>query len=202
MRETRRRVLELLRRRGTLTVDEMATELHLTRTAAVSQLAGLASQGLAQRAGLRTGKRRPSALYTLTKDADRLFPQEYDTLAIDLIGELKRVDARKFQGMLRRVAARWVSRDLPAIRGLKGRARVDRATAFVAERGLLPSLERAGRGFVLHQYHCPLQRVGAVYPEVCVVMERWIQALYGAPLKRLSCTSLGDSHCSYAIGRA
>jgi DeoR family suf operon transcriptional repressor len=202
MRDTRRRVLELLRQRTALTVDEIAREIHVTRTAAVSHLGALLSQGLARRTGFRPGKRRPSTLYGLTKDADRLFSQEYDTLAIGIVSELKRSAAGKFQDILERVAGQWASPDLPSLKKLKGKARVERATALLAERGLMPAIERDKHGYVLRQYHCPIQRVGSVHPEVCVVMQRWIQALYGARVKRLGCTSLGDAYCSYAIGAA
>jgi predicted ArsR family transcriptional regulator len=202
MRDTRRRVLELLRQRTALTVDEIAREIHVTRTAAVSHLGALLSQGLAHQTGFRPGKRRPSTLYGLTDDADRLFAQEYDTLAIGIVSELKRSAPRKFQSILERVAGQWASADLPSMKNLKGKARVERATVLLAERGLMPAIEGNKHGYVLRQYHCPIQRVGSVHPEVCLVMQRWIQALYGARVKRLGCTSLGDSHCSYAIGGA
>jgi len=194
-------VLELLLQRVTLTVDEVARELRLTRTAVVTHLGALLSEGLAQRVGVRAGKRRPSALYSLTKDADRLFPQEYDKLAIGIIDELKRSNAGKLQAVLQRAAERWASRDLASLRNMEGSARVDRATALLSDRGLMPLIERAGRGYLLRQYHCPLQRVGSLHPEVCVIIKRSIQALFGKPVKRLGCMSLGNTHCAYAIGR-
>lgn len=201
MRETRRRVFELLRKHPTLTVAEVAAELGLTRTAAVNQLNSLLAEGLAERVGFRASKRRPSALYKLTTDADRLFPHEYDTLAIGILDELKRTEPRKYRVIIERMARRWATRDAAALKNAKGKARVNKAIAALSDRGLMPSLERSGRGYVLHQYHCPLQRVGAAHAEVCTIIERLIGGLFDAPIKRLGCTSLGDSHCSYAIGR-
>jgi predicted ArsR family transcriptional regulator len=201
MRETRRRVLETLRKHTALTVAELAHELGLTRTAAVNQLRSLQSEGMAERIGVRASKRRPSMLYKLTADADRLFPTEYDTLAIGVIDELKGLGGRKFRGVVERLARRWAARDGATMKNAKGAARVEKAVAILSDRGLMPALERAGRGHVLRHYHCPLQRVGATHPEVCVIIERWIGALFGAPIKRIGCTSLGDAHCAYAIGR-
>jgi len=201
MRETRRRILDLLRKHGALTVAELAQELGLTRTAAVSQLSSLLGEGLACRAGLRASGRRPSALYTLTKDADSLFPNEYDSLAIATIDELKRTGPRKIQGVVDRLARNWASRDLATLKNAKGTVRVEKATKALSDHGLTPSLERSGGGYLLHHYYCPLQRVGEVHPEVCVIIERWIGSLFGMPVRRLGCTNLGDPSCSYAIGR-
>ena len=201
MRDTRRRVLEALRKRNALTISELSSELGLTRTAAVNQLRSLQSEGMAERAGVRASKRRPSMLYKLTKDADQLFPNEYDTLAIGVIDELKGLGSRKFRGVIERLARRWAARDAATVKRAKGSARVQKAIAVLSDRGLMPTLERAGRGHILRHYHCPLQRVGATHPEVCVIIERWIGALFGAPIKRLGCTSLGDANCAYAIGR-
>lgn len=201
MRETRRRVIEMLRKHGTLTVAEIARDLGLTRTAAVNQLSSLLSEGMAQRVGVRPSSRRPSALYKLTKDADLLFPHEYDTLAIGIIDELKRADGRKFQGVVDRLGRRWASKGAATLNNAKGTTRVETTMATLSNRGLMPSLERSGRGYLLRQHHCPLQRVGAVHPEVCVIIERWIGALFGKPIRRLGCMSLGSPHCAYAIGR-
>ena len=200
MRPSRRRVLDALHARSALTIGDLARELALTRTAVNSHVTALLRDGLAARVGVRAGKRRPSALYGLTKKADRLFPRAYDLLAADILEELTKAGAGKSRAVLGRVSRRWVSRDLASVRGLGGRRRLDGAKAVLARQGFMPSLRRTSSGYVLQQGHCPLQRVGGTHPEVCDAVQKWIQALVGAPAKRTSCASQGDVRCTYAFG--
>ena len=66
------RILDLLRR-GPRTVDELARELDLTRTAVRAQLASLLRDGLAEQRGSRRGTSKPSHVYGVTSQAELLF---------------------------------------------------------------------------------------------------------------------------------
>jgi len=62
MRDSRRRVVDLLRLHGSLTIDELAEHMNITRNAVVNHLSLLEREGLVTRSGLRPGKRRPSGI--------------------------------------------------------------------------------------------------------------------------------------------
>ena len=73
MSDTRRRIVDLLRVRGSQSVEDLVAALGVTRTAVVSHLSALQADGVAARRGLRAGRRRPSVVYELTEAADRLY---------------------------------------------------------------------------------------------------------------------------------
>src|SRR5579859_3159534 len=75
---TRGRLVSLLRRE-TRTVDELAQILDLTDNAVRAHLATLERDGLVQQQGVRRtgGSGKPAYSYTLTADAERLFPKAY-----------------------------------------------------------------------------------------------------------------------------
>lgn len=199
MRESRRRAVDLLRIHGSLTIDELAAQMHSTRNAAANHLTALERQGMVARVGLRAGRRRPSVTYALTELANGLFPQGYDTLAIALLDELKSVREDLADTALRGIARRWIARDLPLLKAARGQERFKRAAGVMAKHGFMPKLRGTDDRYVLEQYNCPVKRVGTEYPATCASVARWIQALFGVRLKQTQCASQGSAFCAYAF---
>ncbi len=199
MQETRRSIVELLRVQGGQTVDDLARALKLTRTAVTSHLAGLQAEGFVARRGLRTGARRPSVLYALTPAADALFPKAYEDFAASLFEEIKREGDGTLKVLLRRLGERWIARDLPRVASLQGRDRLEQAKQILAERGFLPELDRAGKGYLLREHNCPVMRLALAHPEICEMVHHWLEALFGVPLVRVHCMRKGDPFSAYRI---
>src|ERR1700686_1013863 len=155
MHDRRRLALDALRIRGGLSINELARQLRLTRTASANHVARLLADGLVTPIGLRPGARRPSVIYGLTPRADSAFHQEYETFAVDLLDELARVGTPQLDRALRGVGGRWIARDEPAVHALRGSERLERAAKIMAARGFMPSLERTDRSQVLRVHNCP-----------------------------------------------
>ena len=199
MHETRERIVELLRLQGPTTVESLCIALGISRTAVKSHLTGLRAEGLVRRRGLRPGVRRPSNVYELTPEADRLFPKIYDDFAAALIDEIRRQRPDDLRAYLEHIADRWVARDLPRVSGLHGLERFERAKEVLGERGFMPVLVQMPDGYQLHEHNCPLMRLTADYPEVCNMVHRWLEALLGTELNRIRCLRLGDPFSAYRI---
>jgi predicted ArsR family transcriptional regulator len=197
MRDARRRIVDLLRVHGSLTVAELMQYMDVTRTAVVNHVGGLEREGLVMRSGVRPGKRRPSTTFTLTESANELFPQGYDSLAIALLDEIKRASPELAGRLTRRISQRWIDRDLPHIGSSSGRERLKRVVTILAKHGFMPKLHWSAHRFVLEQYNCPVKRAGAEHPEVCAMVARWIRALIGEPVQQVRCASADAGFCSY-----
>jgi len=201
MRDRPKNLLDVMRVRGGITVDELAGELQLTRTSVVNHLKLLMGEGLVKRGGLRPGSRRPSVIYTLTANADRIFPQLYEEFLTDILEELSSHRPANVKRIIAGVRKRWLTRDLSAVEGLRGEQRVRRALDVLSKRGFMPVLEGPPETRELKQYNCPLRRLCAGYPDVRDMITQWIRALFGVPLIRLGCSATGDTSCSYILGR-
>ena len=199
MRDSRRKVIDLLRIHGSLTADEIAGHMHARRNAAVHHLSALEREGLVARVGLRAGARRPSVTYALTETANGLFPQGYDTFAISLLDELKSVDEGLAETVIRKTGRRWIARDLPLLKAAAGQERFKRAIAVMVKHGFMPKLQRTNGTYTLLQYNCPVRRVGSEYPEVCANVTRWVQALLGVRVRQTQCASHGAAFCAYTV---
>jgi predicted ArsR family transcriptional regulator len=199
MHETRERIVELLRLHGSHTVESLCAALSLSRTAVKSHLTALRAEAMVRRRGLRPGTRRPSNVYELTPEADRLFPKMYDDFAAALIEEIRRQRPDELEAYLERIADRWIARDAARVEGLHGLERFERAKETLADRGFMPVLDQVPDGYQLHEHNCPLMKLTADYPEVCNMVHRWLEALFGTRLNRVRCLHLGDPFSAYTI---
>jgi predicted ArsR family transcriptional regulator len=199
MSDTRRHILERLRVRGPLTVQDLVLALHLTRTAVLNHLTTLQAQGFVRRQGLRRGTRRPSMLYEATPAADAMFPKDYDTFAADIVNALKRDGSGALARTLAAVGDAWITRDAPRVRRLRGRARLEEARKILAERGFMPTLATDNRGSVLREHNCPVVRLSREHAEVCDTVHRWLESLVGTPLTRVRCMRWGERFSEYRL---
>ncbi|HLW59692.1 MAG TPA: ArsR family transcriptional regulator [bacterium] len=199
MQETRRRIVERLRLKGSQTVKELAAAFHLTRTAVTIHLAALRGEHLVRREGLRAGIGRPSQVFELTPTADHLFPKAYDDFALSLLEEIGEQPG-DLPKLLRRITGRWIARDLPRVEGSTGRQRIERARDILAERGFLPTIERTPHGTQLREHNCPLMKLAEADPRVCEMIHQWLEALFAARLERVRCLRRGDPFSAYTIG--
>ncbi|HEV2037211.1 MAG TPA: hypothetical protein VGQ96_01290 [Candidatus Eremiobacteraceae bacterium] len=193
--------MELMRVRGGVSVEEAARELHLTRTTVVNRLKSLMGDGLVKRSGLRRGPRRPSIVYTLTADADRVFPELYEEFASDILHEMAGRRSPQTASVIRGVTNRWIARDTPAVQGLHGRQRVDRALDVLSKKGFMPALDGSGRSMTLQHFNCPLRRLCVDSIDVRNLIRRWIEALFGMPAHRSACICKGAPACRYLLGQ-
>ena len=97
MQETRRLILDILRRRAHATVDEIVDELQrrrgsITAVTVRHHLMRLQEDGLITSPELkrRSSPGRPQYIYALTEKAKELFPNNYQRLASSLLVELQK----------------------------------------------------------------------------------------------------------------
>jgi len=194
-------MVDLMRVRNGVTVEEVARELGLTRTTVANHLKSLMSEGIVTRRGLRRGPRRPSVLYALTADADRVFPQLYEEFAGEILEEIAHARVPQIKRVLRGIENRWIARDIAELKGLRGKRRFDRALEVLSKRGFMPTMERSARATTLREFNCPLSHLCVGFPEVRSMILGWTQALFGVRAHRTACIGSGDPSCSYSLGR-
>ena len=82
---TRQQILQLLRRHGQMTALELSQELNIGAVGVRQHLALLERDGLVEVSGVRRSVGRPSHLYTLTSEAERHFPKQYEQFALEVL---------------------------------------------------------------------------------------------------------------------
>ncbi len=205
MQQTRRDILEILRRRGQSTVGDLVEELtrrrgKITSVTVRHHLGRLQEEGLVANAELRrkNSPGRPQHIYSLTDRADAYFPNNYQRLVSSMLAEMRRqLPDDGVNVILEGVAQQWAEEstvaDLPVQR------RMDAVVEYLSTQGYEASWESAPEGFILHTSNCPYHLVAEGNLALCEMDMRLVASLVGAVPRRLTRMKMGDDTCSYLI---
>lgn len=180
---TRGQIVSMLR--GTAcTVEELATELELTDNAVRAHLATLERDGLVEQKGVRRSVRKPHYIYSLTAEAEHLFPKAYDALLNQLIIILKgRLPQDVLEEVLREVGSSLATSHSSGREGEDFESRVQNATKVLEGLGGAPRVEQDEDRVLIKSSSCPLGAVVAEHPEVCQLAEALVTQLIGRNVK-------------------
>ncbi|GGO19827.1 helix-turn-helix transcriptional regulator [Deinococcus humi] len=199
---TKVRLLELVKRHGPQTAQDLAARLEVSVPAARRHLGDLQEQGLLLSRTERPGGRgRPQHVFSLTERGEAAFPRTYSGLCVDvlrhvegLFGDgavLKVLDARNVE-----IAAR-LQNDLPNHLPLEDRIR--RLAVLLTDMGFDPVLEKDGADWCLTQRNCPNLTVARQYSQLCDSELRLYAELLGTRVVRESRIACGQAACRYRI---
>jgi predicted ArsR family transcriptional regulator len=196
---TRGRIVAALKRTPK-TATELSTELGLTANAVRQHLARLERDGLVAEAKARRGRTKPSQLFSLTHDGDRLFPQRYDVLLNAVLDEVRREGgADAVATIFRNIGERSARRHAHRFEGKDAGQRVEEVAKILGEHGVLADVERLPEGFVLREHNCPFKETAVSHPQVCTVVHTLMEeSLSAKPLQRTS-IARGDDTCEFLV---
>lgn len=199
MQSTRQEILEILKEERQATVEDLAQRLELTPMTIRHHLNVLQAQGLVAATTVRRSQKvgRPRLVYTLTEEADDLFPQSYGDLAVHLVTEIKEtVGPEETEAVFRRIAER-ISQDAPlAHPGQPFEERLDQVTDFLERQGFIMRWEKTDDGYILANINCPYRQVTREHPEVCAMDAVLLERLLGVEPEPLDSLREGDPVCS------
>src|SRR5215212_9825912 len=153
--ETRRQILELLKRRGEADTESIATALEITPSGARQHLTALANDGLVTFRADRTGPGRPRHLHALTAAGDALFPRNYVDLTNELLEYVEDEDPALLQRIFDRRAQRRLDRARVRAVGLSFPDKVKLVAQILDEDGYLAAFDHRPAGsFLITEQNC------------------------------------------------
>jgi predicted ArsR family transcriptional regulator len=165
MQSTRQQILEYMQRHGRATVKELGALLGLTSTGIRQHLTVLERDGLVDAREERGRVGRPTLVYSLTEQADALFPKRYDDLAGVILEEIREVDGNeRLHQLLSRVAHRLAEPYEDRVAGLDLPERVKETTNIMEEQGCLVEWVEEGGEYVI-----VIERVKLIRPALALV---------------------------------
>lgn len=194
-------------RRGTHTVDELAAALGVTDNAVRPHLSRLERDGLVtqhgvRRSGARGGK--PASTYSLTADADELFPKAYAPALRALLDVLaEHLPAADVDRLVREVGRRLAAEVASTQGGRTGgwRARVDAAVVALNDLGGLAEVEDRQGSVLIRGYSCPWAAIAPAHLEACLMAEALLGAIVGAPVTE-QCDRSQPARCCFVLTAA
>jgi predicted ArsR family transcriptional regulator len=193
------RIVDLLRK-GEMTIDELAAELGLTRTAVRSQLATHLRDGIVQERGVRRGASKPARTYGLSSEAELQLSRAYAPILAELLHVLSmRLTQPDFVSLMHEVGQRLAT-GRSAARGPLT-ARVADATELLGSLGAMTTVTETDGRFTILGHGCPLGAVTANHPEACKTIEALLSEFIGAPVTS-QCQRYDRRRCCFEIEAA
>jgi len=200
----RRAVLYALRRRGEAGVEELAEQLQMTHSGVRQHLNVLSEEGLVEAVeedppSPRRGRR--TLRYSVTPEADHLFPKAYGELTNELLGYLDDADPTLLASLFERRREHRIAGARAHLEPLDGLgARVAELARILDADGYLAGVEEIAGGYLIVERNCAIWAVAQRYGHACVSELEFIQAaLPEAEVRRVAHLVAGARQCAYEV---
>ncbi len=202
--DTKRRILDRLKRVDSLTVPVLATAFGLTETAVRQHLDSLEVAGLVERAlTAPSGRGRPPISWRLTTLGAATFPDRHGDLTTELIGALRSSlgdDALEQVLEQRATKQRDQYRESISPSDTIAVRVITLAKCRMGEGYLAEAVETDG-GFTLIEHHCPIASAARECNGLCRTELDVFRAVLGddVVVERTAHLLNGDKRCAYSV---
>ncbi len=191
----------MLKRKGSLSVDELSQALGITPMGIRQHLAILERDDLVTPSQVRRGIGRPSHLYSLTETAQDHFPKHYEEFAISLIKDLVEMAGPE---KLEELLARRVDREVKVLKerwqGLNFNQRVEELGKLLDEHGSMGDVQRLEDGsYAIREFNCSIHKIAQAHPVVCEYEKRMVERALGCIVHTEECLAHGGQRCTYIV---
>lgn len=199
-RGSRGQVLLALKRAGSLTARQLATELGLSANAIRHHLRELEQTGVISYRREQRGVGAPTFAWHLSPPGEALFPQRYKELVTEVLdrvaeqagrGAVVAALGRRFDELTHRLQAELA--DAPPAR------RLDVVMAALRDGGFMAEWREGEGGVRLTEHHCAIRAVAERYPEICEAEVRFLETVLAAEVMRQSHMLTGCPSCEYRV---
>jgi DeoR family transcriptional regulator, suf operon transcriptional repressor len=199
--ETRRTLLEQIKRQGEVAVDRLAAAAEMTVSGTRQHLVALERDGLIAYREVREGPGRPRHLYSLTAAGDALFPRAYAELTNELLEYVESEDPKLLERIFDRRGQRRLEQARARTAGLAFAEKVGAVAQILDEDGYLADFERRADGaYVITERNCAVLSVARRYRHACGSELTFLQAaLPEADVERIAHQLTAGHVCAYEI---
>lgn len=203
--QTKRAILDYLKRNGPSEASAMASELGVTPMAVRQHLYALEDEQLVSfAAGPKDGARgRPSKLWQIERRADPLFPDAHAELSAELVANIKDVFG---ESGLDKLIAKRTKHQIADYRAAIGSAstlkeKLKRLARLRSAAGYMADVKTDGDGFLLVENHCPICRAASACSGLCRQELEVFRAALGpeAAIERTDHILSGARRCTYRV---
>ncbi|GMX65333.1 transcriptional regulator [Paenibacillus elgii] len=201
---TRRAIVKLLKHNGSMDALSLASQLGVTAMAVRQHLYDLQEQRLVTFKEESRTMGRPAKMWTLTSEANRLFPDGYADLTVSLIESMKEAFGDEGLEKLLEIRNRKQLEDyrnkVPASLPLKEKLKT-LAESRTAEGYMADVIENSEGSFCLVEKHCPICEAAKACTGLCKKELDMFQRILGDGIEitRGEHILKGDSRCVYWI---
>lgn len=198
-------LLDLIKQKGTVSMDEAVTHTDLAKTTLREHFLQLERDGYIRREYIRSGPGRPSLQYQITPKGNRLFPSSESDLIREMLKFLKKQGDE--QTIEQFFESFWEKRlkiarnrmDEASENDLK--SRLGKLKEFLEEEGFMPEVDSDSNDgtITIKECNCPFSEVVKETRLPCKLEAMFYRKLFNKNVERTSYIADGDFSCTYEI---
>ncbi len=202
---SKKQLLELIKRKGTISIDEAVENTDLAKTTLREHFLQLERDGYIQRDYVRSGPGRPSLEYQLTQKGNNLFPSYESALIKELLNFLKSKDDE--ETIKEFFKSFWEDRVEKARHRMDQSSetdfetRIESLTHMLEEEGFMPefNIDKENDTLSIKECNCPFSEVVKETQLPCELEAMFFKELFNEDAERTSHIAEGDFSCTYDI---
>lgn len=192
------KLMDSLRRDGSLGVAELAEKMGVTATAIRQRLQRVMGQGLVEREVARAGRGRPSHRYQLTNKGHREAGNNFPDLAEALWQEVRSIKNPEVrQGLLQRIAGHLADHYGRQVQAEDLEARMDQAAKLFEERNIPCEIQQKDGLPVLTMLACPYPDLAEKDRGICAMEKMLFSKILAHDVRLSECRLDGDTCCVF-----
>lgn len=203
---SKKQLLELIKRNGTISIDNLAAKMDLAKTTLREHLLKMERDDYIARDYQRSGPGRPSLQYRITSKGNEMFPSHESVMARELLKYLK---SRGEEDLIedffqefwdqRLEKARQRLEQLPE--DVSEMERLTILSEMLEEEGFMPQIKSNDKddGFTVKECNCPFREVVKETRLPCKLEEMFYKELLHPDAERSTYIADGDFSCTYVI---
>lgn len=201
--DTKQQLLELMKRRGEITLHDAVEVIDRARPTLRDHLDQMGRDGLVARRSQRQGRGRPCMCYRLTPVADRLFPQREGAVFAEFLEYLQ--DEGRDDLIEEFFTSFWETRleevrervDGP-VEAADRQQVIDALEAVLREEGFMPEVCCDEGRVTIRECNCPFADIVEATEMPCSLEKCFYETLFGHA-ERTSHIPGGDEVCAYEL---
>lgn len=202
---SKKELVDLIKRKGTLSIDESVKQTELAKTTLREHFLQLERDGYIQHDYVRSGPGRPRLEYQLTQKGNNLFPSYESALIKELLNYLKSKGDEETINDFFQIF--WEERIKKARHRMDQSSESDFNTRIEAlkhmleEEGFMPefNLNKENETLTIKECNCPFSEVVKETRLPCKLEAIFYKKLFNEKTERTTHIAEGDYSCSYNI---
>ncbi|CAE6881822.1 metalloregulator ArsR/SmtB family transcription factor [Vibrio sp. B1FLJ16] len=197
------RILQIVKRDGSVTAKQLSSELGMTTMGARQHLQGLEDEGILSTHDVKVKVGRPTRHWALTQKGHEQFADRHGELTVQFIEAVEHIFGKegleKVTSEREKLTLQNYRQHLASCDSLESKLR--KLVSLREQEGYMAELEQDEHGFILIENHCPICKAATHCPSLCQSELNVFQTLLGSEtsIERTEHIISGQRRCIYRI---
>ncbi len=197
------RILQIVKRDGSVTAKQLSSELGMTTMGARQHLQGLEDEDILSTHDVKVKVGRPTRHWALTQKGHEQFADRHGELTVQFIEAVEHIFGKegleKVTSEREKLTLQNYRQHLASCDSLE--SKLQKLVSLREQEGYMAELEQDEYGFILIENHCPICKAATRCPSLCQSELNVFQTLLGSEtcIERTEHIISGQRRCIYRI---